>query len=84
MIQPSHEQPPDHQPDPARVEEPTLFGQRRAEWEQRLAKLHGVAWVESQRPFLDTEWKHLLERFGDQRDPGAPLTPDPNPNFRDE
>lgn len=67
--------------DPA---EPTLFGQTRAEWEQHLATLHGAAWVESQRPFLDTEWKHLLERFGDQRDPAAPITPDPNPNFRDE
>ncbi|MGE3856522.1 MAG: hypothetical protein AB7G21_06155 [Dehalococcoidia bacterium] len=64
--------------------EPTLFGQNRAEWEQHLAKLHGAAWVESQRGFLDTEWRHLLERFGDQRDPDAPLTPDPNPNFRDE
>ncbi len=61
--------------------EPTLFGQTRVEWEAHLGRLHGVAWVESQLQFLDTEWAHLLERWGDQRDPNAPLSPDPNPNF---
>ncbi len=72
------------QPDDTAASEPTLFGQTRPQWEAHLATLHGAAWVESQRAFLDTEWAHLLERFGDQRDPDAPLTPDPNPNFRDE
>lgn len=65
-------------------EQPTLWGWTRVEWEQHLARLHGAEWVDSQRGYLDTEWRHLLERFGDQRDPDAPLTPDPNPNFRDE
>ena len=53
-------------------------------WEAHLGRLHGEAWVESQRQFLDTEWAHLLERWGDQRDPNAPLSPAPNPNFPSE
>jgi hypothetical protein len=62
--------------------EPTLFGETRVEWEQHLAAMHGQTWVDAQSAFLDTEWTHLLERWGDQRDPDAPLTPDPNPNFQ--
>ena len=71
-------------PDPTESHEPTdptVFGETRAQWEAHLGRMHGASWVEAQRGFLDTEWAHLLERWGDQRDPNAPLTADPNPNF---
>ena len=61
--------------------EPTVFGETRDQWEEHLAQMHGEPWVEAQRGFLDIEWSHLIERWGDQRDPDAARPAGPHANL---
>lgn len=73
-------QPPERN-DSTEQHQPTVFGKTRVQWEAHLAQMHGRPWVDAQRGFLDLEWAHLIERWGDQRDPDAPHPAGSNANL---